>query len=122
MGLTEGRDFRRPNDPRPWAAGRQGVGDILASRPRQHWVDLMEGSDVCFAPVLDPRAAMEHPHIAARGIYSEPAGVLQAAPAPRFSSGSMEPGPVPRRGEHGADILRQSGLSESEIEHLLATG
>ena len=122
LGLTDEPDFQRPYDPRTWAALRQRLADIFASQPRQHWVDLMEGSDVCFAPVLDPRAAMEHPHIAARGIYSEPAGVLQAAPAPRFSSGSMEPGPVPRRGEHGADILRQSGLSESEIEHLLATG
>ena len=122
LGLTDEPDFQRPYDPRTWAALRQRLADIFASQPRQHWVDLMEGSDVCFAPVLDPRAAMEHPHIAARGIYSEPAGVLQAAPAPRFSSGSMDPGPVPRRGEHGADILRQSGLSESEIEHLLATG
>jgi crotonobetainyl-CoA:carnitine CoA-transferase CaiB-like acyl-CoA transferase len=82
----------------------------------------MEGSDACFAPVLDPRSSMAHPHIAARGIYSEPAGVLQAAPAPRFSSGTVEPGPVPRRGEHGVDILREAGLSASEIGDLLGTG
>ena len=98
------------------------LGCRWASSPSWGGVDLMEGSYVCFAPVLDPCAAMMHPHIAARGIYSEPAGVLQAAPAPRFSSGKLEPGPVPGRGQHSADILREAGSSESEIESLLAIG
>jgi crotonobetainyl-CoA:carnitine CoA-transferase CaiB-like acyl-CoA transferase len=122
LGLTDEPDFQRPYDPRTWAALRQRLAHIFAGQPRQHWVDLMEGSDACFAPVLDPRSSMAHPHMAARGIYSEPAGVLQAAPAPRFSSGTVEPGPVPRRGEHGVDILREAGLSASEIGDLLGTG
>lgn len=63
---------------------------------------------------------MTHPHMAARGIYTERDGVLQAAPAPRFSATpSGLTGPVPARGEHSAVILRDVGLSESEIERLL---
>jgi crotonobetainyl-CoA:carnitine CoA-transferase CaiB-like acyl-CoA transferase len=66
---------------------------------------------------------MAHPHLAARGVYARRDGVLQAAPAPRFSATpSGEPGTVPRRGAHGAEILREAGLNASEIEELLPDG
>jgi alpha-methylacyl-CoA racemase len=56
------------------------------SQPRQHWCELLEGSDVCFAPVLSLEEAARHPHNAARGIFTATAsGALASAPAPRFS-------------------------------------
>ncbi len=81
---------------------------------------LLEGSDACFAPVLTPLEGLAHPHLAARGVYARRDGVLQAAPAPRFSATpSGEPGAVPTRGEHGAGILREAGLSDDAIARLL---
>ena len=120
LGLGDDPEFKRPYDSRCWVALRAHMTTLFASQPRQHWVDLLEGSDACFAPVLTPAEAMNHPHIAARGIYGRPDGVLQAAPAPRFSvTASATPGVVPTRGEHSAEILRAAGLSEAEIGHLL---
>jgi alpha-methylacyl-CoA racemase len=123
LGLGGDPEFGNPYDPHCYARLRERLAALFASRPRQHWVDLLEGSDACFAPVLTPAEAMVHPHLAARGVYVEPDGVLQAAPAPRFSATPAgEPGAVPRRGEHGAGILRAAGLSASEIRELLPDG
>ena len=120
LGLADDADFKNPYDPRRWPSLREKLAAHFLTQPRQHWVDLLEGSDACFAPVLNPAEAQQHPHIAARGIYSAPGGVLQAAPAPRLSTTpSAVPGPIPARGQHGADILRAAGLSETAIAGLL---
>lgn len=120
LGLSDDPEFKRPYDSRCWVALRARMTTLFASQTRQHWIDLLEGSDACFAPVLTPAEAMTHPHIAARGIYDKPDGVLQAAPAPRFSATpSATPRPVPARGEHSAEILRAAGMSEDVIEELL---
>ena len=120
LGLSDDPDFKRPYDPRCWVELRQRLTNMFASQPRQHWVDLLEGSDACFAPVLTPAEAMSHPHMAARGIYDKRDGVLQAAPAPRFSATpAVTPGLVPNRGADSAAILRAAGFCDSEIAHLL---
>ncbi len=122
LGLGDDPQFKHPFNPRCWDALRVRLERIFAALPRQHWADLMEGSDACFSPVLTPAEARHHPHIAARGIYVERDGVLQARPAPRFSADPHPVvGPVPRRGEHSAAILRDAGLSEVEIARLLPT-
>jgi len=121
LGLGEDPEFARPYDSRLWQKLRTRLQALFASQPRQHWVDLLEGSDACFAPVLTPREAMAHPHMAARGVYAERDGVLQAEPAPRFSAtASGIPGKVPARGEHTAEVLRAAGVSEGDLQHLLA--
>ncbi|MFL9991064.1 CaiB/BaiF CoA-transferase family protein [Paraburkholderia sediminicola] len=121
LGLGDDPDFRQPYHPHRWSALRERLAAVFATQPRQHWVDLLEGSDACFAPVLTPVEAMTHPHMAARGVYAERGGVLQAAPAPRFSATpSGASNAVPERGEHGIAILRAIGLGESEIAHLLS--
>jgi alpha-methylacyl-CoA racemase len=123
LGLTDDVEFKHPYDARLWPALREKLAALFATQPRQHWVDLLEGSEACFASVLTPRAAMTHPHMAARGVYSEHDGVLQAAPAPRFSAtptGNV--GSVPERGEHSIEILRNAGLSAAEITQLLNCG
>jgi crotonobetainyl-CoA:carnitine CoA-transferase CaiB-like acyl-CoA transferase len=120
LGLSDDPDFRNAYDARRWPRLRERLAALFATQPRAHWVALLEGSDACFAPVLTPREALEHPHLAARGVYAERDGVLQAAPAPRFSgTPSAMPGAVPARGEHGPAVLREIGLDDAAIARLL---
>ena len=120
LGLADDPDFRNAYDVRRWPALRERLAALFATQPRAHWMALLEGSDACFAPVLTPREALVHPHLAARQVYAERDGLLQAAPAPRFSATpSAMPGVVPKRGEHGAQLLREAGLAEDAIEQLL---
>ena len=79
----------------------------------------MEGSDVCFAPVLDFEEAINHPHNRARSTFIEVDGVAQPAPAPRFSRTPVEvQGPPPKAGEHTREALADWGLSREEIAGL----
>jgi alpha-methylacyl-CoA racemase len=120
LGLGNDPEFEHPYDPRCWAALRERLKALFATQPRLHWVALLEGSDACFAPVLTPAEAMVHPHLAARGVYARRDGVLQAAPAPRFSATpSAFKTSVPLRGEHSTEILRAVGMSEVEIAQLI---
>ncbi|KVD81748.1 CoA-transferase [Burkholderia sp. ABCPW 14] len=121
LDLTGDDEFRNQYDASCWPRLRERLAAVFASRPRAHWIALMEGTDVCFAQVLSPVEAKSHPHLAARGVYAERDGVLQAAPAPRFSgSPNAQPGAVPRRGAHSADILLEAGFGQDEIAALVA--
>ena len=73
------------NDPRQWAARRSDYAEVFASKTRDEWAAIFEGTDACVAPVLRFSEAAQHPHMAARGTFQSPNGVLQSAPAPRFS-------------------------------------
>ena len=73
------------NDRSRWPALRAVIGAAIARRTRQEWCDLLDGTDVCFAPVLTLGEAASHPHIRARGGFVELQGVQHVAPAPRFS-------------------------------------
>ena len=73
------------NDRTRWHALRDAMAAIFRTRSRAHWCDRLEGTDICFAPVLTLGEAAEHPHVRARGGFVEVAGVQQPAPAPRFS-------------------------------------
>jgi alpha-methylacyl-CoA racemase len=120
LGLADDPDFRNAYDAPRWPRLRERLAALFATQARAHWVALLEGSDACFAPVLTPREALAHPHLAARAVYAERDGVLQAAPAPRFSATpSAMPGAVPARGEQGAQILREAGLDDAAIGRLL---
>ena len=68
-----------------WPALKQRIGALIATQPRAHWCELLEGSDTCFAPVLSIAEAAAHPHNIARATYvADEAGSLQVAAAPRF--------------------------------------
>ena len=72
-------------DRKAWPALKQKLVEVFKTKTREEWCKIMEGTDVCFAPVLTMAEAPEHPHMAARKIFVSRHGVTQPAPAPRFS-------------------------------------
>ena len=114
LGLADDPAFDAQNDRTQWPALKQRMAQIFATRSRDEWCALLEGSDACFAPVLDMDEAPLHPHNAARGSFVQVAGAWQPAPAPRFSD---TPSPMPRAaGPLGADTasaLRDWGIPMS---------
>jgi len=102
-----------------WPALKEKLEDVFKTKTRDEWCALMEGSDVCFAPVLSIEEAPLHPHNVARGTFTEVEGVTQPAPAPRFSrTPGIVQGPPPEIGADTVQVLNQWGLSEQEIETL----
>jgi alpha-methylacyl-CoA racemase len=84
---------------------------------------LLEGSDACFAPVLDFAEAPRHPHNLARDTFTQVDGVTQPAPAPRFrDSPTGIAGPPPVCGEHADEVLATAGFSEAELADLRDKG
>jgi len=101
-----------------WGELRTAFADVVATRTRDEWAGLFEGSDACVAPVLTMSEAPGHPHLAARGTYVDVDGIVQAAPAPRFSrTFAGEPGPVVPA--HRSALL-DWGVDEARIAALAA--
>ena len=84
-GLSDDKDLAAQQDKTKWPAFRERLACVFATKTRDEWCALMEGSDVCFAPVLTMQEAIDHPHNRARSTFIEIDGVVQPAPAPRFS-------------------------------------
>jgi alpha-methylacyl-CoA racemase len=102
-----------------WPALREKLTQIFKTRTREAWCDLLEGSDVCFAPVLNLEEAARHPHNVARQTFIEVGGVVQNAPAPRFSrTQNATPTAARRAGEDNLMVLREAGFSDEDIERL----
>ncbi|MFZ5669838.1 MAG: CaiB/BaiF CoA transferase family protein [Pseudomonadota bacterium] len=106
-----------------WPALRVKLADVIRTRTRAEWCAIMDATDVCFAPVLTLDEAPAHPHNAARETFVTVEGVVQPAPAPRFSAtpGAVQ-GPPPKIGAHNDEALAQWGFSTAEIEALRAAG
>jgi len=83
-GLSDA-GFDAQMDRAAWPALRRKLADVFRTKSREEWCRIMEGTDVCFAPVLTMAEAPQHPHMAARKIFVQRHGVTQPAPAPRFS-------------------------------------
>jgi alpha-methylacyl-CoA racemase len=102
----EGEELPHQMDKAAWAELKERLRGVFAAKSRDEWCEIMEGSDVCFAPVLTMNEAAQHPHNVARGTFTEVAGVTQPAPAPRFS---RTPGeirrPPPHAGQHTDEVL-----------------
>ena len=91
-----------------WPALRAAMASIFKKRSRAAWCELLEGSDVCFAPVLDLKEAAAHPHHQARAAFQDIAGVAHPAPAPRFSrTPAAIQGAAPAAAVTAADLLRR---------------
>ena len=83
-GLNE-PDFDAQMERKAWPGLKQKLVDVFKTKTREQWCKIMEGTDVCFAPVLTMAEAPQHPHMAARKVFVTRHGVTQPAPAPRFS-------------------------------------
>ena len=97
-------------DARHWPQLKQRMATTIHQKTRAEWQSLLEGTDVCFAPVLSLTEAAEHPHNKSRGLFVDVNGQRQPAPAPRFSrSVARSPSPGALCGEHTAEILAEIG-------------
>ena len=121
-GLTE-EDFGAQNDQSQWSAMKEKLTTVIKQKTQAQWSEIMEGTDVCFAPVLNFLDAPKHPANIARNTYIEVDGLVQPAPAPRFGRTPSEV----RHGGHdvGQDtdaILMEMGFGEQELAGLRADG
>jgi alpha-methylacyl-CoA racemase len=101
-GLAGDAEFQAQMDRAAWPTLSSKLSAIIKTKTRDEWCAIMEGSDVCFAPVLSWQEAIEHPHNRSRQTFVTIAGVTQPNVAPRFSRtpGAVQ-GPAPELGEHG---------------------
>jgi|TARA_B100000686_G_C16797030_1_gene983165 alpha-methylacyl-CoA racemase len=106
-----------------WPEKKKAVKEIILTKTREEWCQIMEGTDVCFAPVLNMEEAPNHPHNKARQTFIELEGATQPAPAPRFSRTNPEVQSSPSLvGEHTDEILQSLNLGADEIEKLKTSG
>jgi alpha-methylacyl-CoA racemase len=106
-----------------WPVLKEKLAAVIARKTCAQWCELMAGTDACFAPVLNLNDAPLHPHNVARNTFVEHNGVIQPAPAPRFSAtpGAIQ-GPPPTRGEHNETALTDWGISPAAIDALASSG
>jgi alpha-methylacyl-CoA racemase len=106
-----------------WPVLRERFAAAFASRTRDAWAQVFAGTDACVLPVLSLAEAPVHPHAAARSAFVEVGGIVQPAPAPRFSrSAAGHPAPPPRPGADTDGVLAGLGLAEGEVADLRARG
>ena len=123
LGLADDPDFADQYDKQRWPELKRRFAELFRAKTRAEWCDLMEGTDICFAPVLDFDDAPEHPHNLARGTFTEVAGVKQPAPAPRFSETRSEIASAPPDlGQDTDSVLAAAGYSEAQLANLRGQG
>jgi alpha-methylacyl-CoA racemase len=122
-GLSDDVEFAKQMDRENWPRLKDRLGEIFMSKTRAEWCEIMEHTDVCFAPVLTMSEAAEHPHNKARSSFVEVGGTLQPVPAPRFSRTTAEIArPAAHPGEHTSEVLTDWGVAPSQVEKLIETG
>lgn len=122
-GLQDDPLFQKQWDARQWPACSERLAAVFATRTREAWCSLLEGTDACFAPVLTLAEAPQHPHNVARANFATVDGVVQPAPAPRFSATPAAPcQSVPPQGAHTREVLAAAGFDAAAIDALLAQG
>jgi alpha-methylacyl-CoA racemase len=105
-----------------WSSMRERFEKLFKEKTRDEWCEIMEGSDVCFAPVLSLSECQQHPHIKARQTFVEVEGAPQPAPAPRFGRSKTKiQRPPPHPGQHTDAALADWGLGVDEIRKLRAS-
>jgi alpha-methylacyl-CoA racemase len=96
---------------------------VFAQRTQAEWCETMEMTDVCFAPILTMSEAAHHPHNVERQTFVDIDGVVQPAPAPRFSRTVPQiERPPAYAGAHTRDVLADWGLSPARVDELIASG
>ena len=114
-----GEDLPAQMDKSAWADLKLRFEGIFKAKTRDEWCEIMEGSDVCFAPVLSMSEVADHPHIRYRNTFVKAHGRVQPAPSPRFSR--TVPAldlPAAHAGQHSDDVLAAFGFGSEEISRL----
>lgn len=122
-GLDKVQDLPHQQDAGQWPAMKERMQKIFHTKTRDEWCAVMEGTDVCFGPVLNMDESMAHPHNVAREAFVSVAGVMQPAPAPRFDrtkSKIRQPPSIP--GEDTDRTMAAWGFSPHEIAALHSAG
>ncbi len=116
-------DFTPQMDQSRWPEYKARLTDAFKQKTRDQWTEIMQGTDVCFAPVLALSEVADHPQNKARQSFVEVDGVIQPAPAPRFSRTAPELTVSSRRaGEDSRQVLAEAGYSQADIDSLVSVG
>jgi len=120
-GLAEDAEFASQQDRDKWPALKKRLSVVFVTKTQAEWCKIMEGTDVCFAPVLTMSEAAKHPHNVARNTFIEIAGTTQPAPAPRFSRtvASLPTAPV-GAGANTREVLQSWGIQN--VDELITRG
>ena len=122
LGLDPER-FGNQLDRSLWPELTEEVAAVVRTKTRDEWDAILEGSDVCYAPVLTAAEAAGHHHNVARGTFIEVGGITQPGPAPRLS---RTPGEVRRppahAGQHTDELLAEAGFTDDEVAALRDSG
>jgi alpha-methylacyl-CoA racemase len=123
LGLAGDPDLPGQFEVERWDELRDRIARVVATRTREEWTAIFDGSDACVAPVLALGEAPAHPHLAARGTFARAGGMVQPAPAPRFSRtpGAIA-GPPCAVGAHTDAILQEAGFGADDIARLREAG
>lgn len=126
LGL-DATEFTHMKDPLRWPYLRERMTGLFITKPRDEWVALFSGTDACVSPVLDWDEAAHHPQMQARDAFIRIDGVVQPAPAPRFTKSDGEhasaiPAPVAEPGAHTRDILNDWRIDAALIERAHRSG
>nr|WP_206378215.1 CaiB/BaiF CoA-transferase family protein [Sneathiella limimaris] len=121
-GLDQ-EELPKQMDESQWPMLKEKLAGVFKTKTRAEWCDIMEGTDVCFAPVLSLSEVADHPHNKARGSFVEIDGVLQPGPAPKFSRTQSEiQHPPCSAGQHTDEALSDWGFDAAAISDLKAKG
>ena len=122
LGLDK-ETLPKQHDEAGWPRLRRRFAEIFSQKTRDEWAAIMEGSDACFAPVLDLGEVRDHPHIRARAMFTQVDGVTHPMPSPRLSrtAPEIQSGPA-LPGAHTEAVLADWGFSASEIAALKKSG
>ena len=106
-----------------WPEYQEKLTHVFKTKTRDEWTAIMEGSDVCFAPVLALSEVAEHPHNKARGTFQELDGLTQPAPAPRFSRTGVSLSHASRApGQDSQQVLLDAGYDAEAVAEMIRTG
>jgi alpha-methylacyl-CoA racemase len=122
-GVADDAAFDAQHDRTNWDALKEKLSTIFKRKTRDEWCAIMEGTDVCFAPVLSMREAPAHPHNVARQTFADIGGAIQPAPAPRYSITVTDmPNAAPVAGADSDALLQGLGYDEAAIEKIRGSG
>jgi alpha-methylacyl-CoA racemase len=122
LGLAES-DFPHRMDRKHWPDYAAKIAGVVRGKTRDQWMAIFEGADACVAPVLDMTEAPKHPHNVARKTFATKFGVVQPAPAPRFSrtEGAIQ-GHPPQAGEQTQSAMIDWGVAPDRVAAMLKAG